>query len=144
MGCFRVYQVVFDANHPLAGEALTFEVELMSLKRVSIKRKDKFKVFFDLEADGEALGRVTMELRGDVTPRTCENFRALCTGEFGFGYKGSAFHRVIPGFMCQVRTGRSALRQLYYPGVQHHSLKGKPYARETASKTERDSSLLAS
>jgi peptidyl-prolyl isomerase F (cyclophilin D) len=59
------------------------------------------RVFFDLTADGEALGRVVMELRSDVVPKTAENFRALCTGEKGFGYKGSTFHRVIPGFMCQ-------------------------------------------
>merc|ERR1711934_411217 len=59
------------------------------------------RVFFDVEAGGEKLGRITMELRFDVTPRTCENFRALCTMEKGYGFKGSAFHRVIPNFMCQ-------------------------------------------
>ncbi|MEB3162672.1 MAG: peptidylprolyl isomerase [Prochlorothrix sp.] len=58
-------------------------------------------VFFDLTADGAAIGRVTFELYADTVPKTAENFRALCTHEKGFGYKGSTFHRVIPDFMCQ-------------------------------------------
>ncbi len=59
------------------------------------------KVFFDVTADGAPLGRIVMELRFDVVPKTCENFYQLCTGEQGFGYKGAPFHRVIPNFMCQ-------------------------------------------
>jgi len=59
------------------------------------------KCFFDIEIGGAAAGRIIMELRADIVPKTCENFRALCTGEKGFGFKGSKFHRIIPGFMCQ-------------------------------------------
>lgn len=59
------------------------------------------RCFLDLSADGKPLGRVVVELRSDVVPKTAENFRVLCTGEKGYGYKGSSFHRVIPQFMCQ-------------------------------------------
>merc|ERR1712228_237338 len=64
--------------------------------------------FFDMTLDGAPAGRIIMELRADVVPKTAENFRALCTGEKGQGksgkplhFKGSSFHRVITQFMCQ-------------------------------------------
>ena len=66
------------------------------------------RVFFDMTIGSANAGRVTFELYKDTVPKTVENFRCLCTGEKGTGasgkplhFRGSTFHRVIPGIMCQ-------------------------------------------
>ncbi|NXD23223.1 RBP2 ligase, partial [Spelaeornis formosus] len=58
-------------------------------------------VYFEVSADDEPLGHITMELFANIVPRTAENFRALCTGEKGFGFKNSRFHRIVTDFVCQ-------------------------------------------
>jgi cyclophilin family peptidyl-prolyl cis-trans isomerase len=63
-------------------------------------------VFFDISIAGVSAGRIKIELFADVCPRTAENFRQFCTGEFKksnlpVGYKGCPFHRIIKGFMIQ-------------------------------------------
>lgn len=72
------------------------------------EREPRVKVFFEVALDSAVVGKVVFELYNDIVPKTAENFRALCTGEKGKGklgcnlhFKGSLFHRIIPGFMCQ-------------------------------------------
>lgn len=57
------------------------------------------RVYMDLEMGDKELGRVTFELYNDVVPKTAENFRTLCSGEKGFGYKGTKFHRIIKSLL---------------------------------------------
>jgi len=71
-----------------------------------VQNRDNPVVFFDMVQAGQPIGRIVIELFLDVTPATAENFRRICNGEFRqngkvMSYKGSKFHRVIPGFMCQ-------------------------------------------
>lgn len=59
------------------------------------------RAFFDIAVGGQPLGRILMEIKEDVTPKTAKNFLELCTRSPGQGFKASKFHRIIPSFMCQ-------------------------------------------
>jgi cyclophilin family peptidyl-prolyl cis-trans isomerase len=103
------------------------------------------KVYLEINIGSKSLGRVTFELYKDITPLTAENFRGLCTGEYGAGkekkrklhYKGNKFHRIIDGFVMQggdIENG---------DGSGGESIYGKTFADENFERRHAHAGLLS-
>lgn len=107
----------------------TFESRKVAVPRLLKKR---LRCFMDIAIEGNAAGRITIELRPDVNPRTCENFRLLCTGERDLSYKGCKFHRIIPNFILQ--SGDVELKDQKKEGKGGMSIYGRSFADENLNK----------
>ena len=99
--------------------------------------KERPIVFFDIEINGVYSGRILLELFHKTAPNTVENFRVLATGEAGYGYRGTKFHRIIPEFMLQ--GGDFENRN----GTGGYSIYGRTFPDESFQVPHNSSGLLS-
>lgn len=106
---------------------ITFSFNLKDEVKVEEVHEITHRVFLEVDIDKQRAGRIVIGLYGQAVPKTVENFRALCTGEKGkaangkeLHYKGTLFHRIIPGFMIQggdITAGDGSGNQSIYGGT---------------------------
>lgn len=113
--CYAAYDGHLSANAKQKAEDAVLAIPLYKGNPV---------VFLDFEVNGSRVGRVVFQLRKDKAPVATENFRQLCTGEKGFGYKATRIHAIIPG---QYITGGD---YQYGTGEGGGAVKGTPFPDE--------------
>ena len=92
--------IELSSSLPLKSVTDAFKYGERVVKAAAAVPTKKPSVFMDVSINNAKAQRIEIDLHWDSVPKTSENFRALCTGEKGYGYKDSPFHRIIPKFMA--------------------------------------------
>jgi len=136
-GMTSVREFISGSTSALGRQSLTLP-SLPSLPFISSNEvAERPIVYFDISIDNVPSGRILMELFEETAPITARNFKVLATGDAGYGYKGSKFHRVIPGFMLQGGDFENS------DGTGGYSIYGRTFEDETFSVPHESAGLLS-
>jgi len=136
-GVTSVRSFISRSNSNLARQSLQLP-SLPSLPFISSNEvQERPIVYFDVSIDNVPSGRILMEMFEETAPKTVQNFKVLATGEAGYGFKGSKFHRIIPGFMLQGGDFENE------DGTGGYSIYGRTFEDETFAVPHDSAGLLS-